>query len=48
MKNYDAKKALTVILKAAKEYDEKLNDNIFCLSIARKMRSVRVVLDSGI
>lgn len=39
MKNYDATKAITVILKAAKEYDEKLNDKHF-LVVYRKRNEI--------
>lgn len=39
MKNYDAKKALAVILKAAKEYDKKLNNKHFLL-VYRKRNEI--------
>ena len=36
MKNYDAKQALQIIIKAAKEYDEKLNDKHFLIVYRNK------------
>ena len=36
MKNYDAKQALSIIVKTAKEYDEKLNDKHFLIVYRNK------------
>ena len=48
MKNYDVKQALQIIIKAAKEYDEKLNNKHFLIVIEIKIEFVNVVLDSEI